>query len=259
MSDCEHLKELYESYALGALEGEERAELEAHLKRGCPTCTAEVERALWVVSQLAYLAPEAEPPASPRHKVMEAMREPTSRPHERRLRIPIWAWAGAAALVLITIYSAWQTRRLEGQLADLQHQIQAERSQNRAIEADRKLYDNVLAILSAPGTREASLKASGASLPEVRAYWNAQLGLVLAGQQVPLPAGDLTFQLWVVPKKGNPISAGIFRPNAQGTVLLVTTPQAKIAETAALAISEEPAGGRPQPTKDKVLWVGPLS
>lgn len=40
---------------------------------------------------------------------------------------------------------------------------------------------------------------------------------------------------------------------------VVTTTEATIAETAALAISEEPAGGRPQPTKDKILWVDPLT
>ena len=33
--DCEQLAPLYEEYALGVLEGEERAELEAHLARAC--------------------------------------------------------------------------------------------------------------------------------------------------------------------------------------------------------------------------------
>ena len=257
MSDCERLREYYQSYARGALEGEARAELDVHLARGCPICTPEVERARRWVSQPAYLAPEAKPPRSLRDTVLEAASEP--RPRERRGWIPVWAWAGAAALALFTLYSVRETHRLERELADLHGQVHSRRSQNQALQADRKLYENALAILSAPGTREANLKASTGSLPEVRAYWNPELGLVLAGQQVPLPAGDRTFQLWVVPKKGNFISAGVFRPDARGAVLMVTAPEAKIAEVAALAISEEPAGGRPQPTKDKILWVGPLS
>jgi len=257
VSDCEQLKQHYDAYALGALEGEERAEIDVHLNRGCPICTAELERARWVVAQLAYLAPDAQPPLALRDRVLQAVAAPE--PRERRGWIPVWAWASAAALVLLTLYSVRETRRLERQLAQLQAEVQTERSQNQALATNRKAYQQALAILEAPSTKETHLKAAAGSLPEVRAYWNAQLGLVLAGQQIPLPASDRTFQLWVVPKKGDPVSAGIFRPDASGTVLLVATPEGKIAETAALAISEEPAGGRSQPTKDKILWVGPLS
>ena len=258
MSECAQLKEHYEFYALGALEGEERAELEAHLVRGCPTCQAEVERARWLVAQLAYLAPEAEPPAALRRSVLKAVRAPSAS-QPRRGWVPAWAWAGAVALVLLTLFSVRETRRLEGELAALQAQIQESRSRNVALEADRKLYENALAILSASGTKEMNLKPSGQTpLPEVHAYWNAQLGLVVAGHQVPLPAADRTFQLWVVPKKGNPISVGIFRPDPRGQVLVVSKPEADFTAAAALAITDEPAGGRPQPTT-KPLWVGPVS
>lgn len=256
MTDCEQLKQHYESYALGALEGEERAEIEAHLARECPTCNAEVERARWLVAQLAYLAPEAEPPGSLRRRLLEAAG--TSKSPERRGGIPVWAWAGVAALVLFTLFSIHETRRLQGELAALRAQVRSQRSQTQALESDRQLYQRALAILSAPGTREMNLKPAQASLPEVRAYWNAQLGLVVAGHQIPSPAADRTFQLWVVPRKGNPISAGIFRPDPDGQVLLVSTPEAQMSAAAALAITDEPAGGRPHPTT-KPLWLGPLS
>ena len=257
MTDCERLKEHYETYALGALEGEERAELDTHLARGCPVCTAEVERARWLVAQLGYLAPEKEPPASLRRRLLKAARG-TEFP-ERRGWIPAWAWAVVAALILLTVFSIRQTRKLQGELAELEAKTRALRSQTQALEADRQLYQQALAVLSATGTREVALKATGkTALPEVRAYWNAALGLVLSGQQIPSPAAGRTFQLWVVPKKGNPISAGVFRPNPAGGVLLVSVPEAQISAAKALAISVEPAPGSPQPTTTP-LWVGPVS
>jgi len=258
VSDCAQLKEHYDSYALGALEGEERTELEAHLARECPTCAAELERARWLVAQLAYLAPEAEPPASLRRSILNAAQAPGV-PEPRRPWIPVWAWVGAAALVLFSLYSLRETQRLQRELTALQEQIRAEQSQTRMLESDRRLYQRALAILAAQDTREMKLKPAGpGALPDVRAYWNAQLGLVLSGHQIPSPAADRTFQLWVVPKEGSPISAGTFRPDATGQVLHITKPDVDSTAAAALAITDEPAGGRPQPTT-KPLWVGPIS
>ena len=38
MADCAQLAELYEAYALGALDSPERELLEEHLARNCPQC-----------------------------------------------------------------------------------------------------------------------------------------------------------------------------------------------------------------------------
>jgi len=53
------------------LEGPELAELEAHLARGCDVCTPGVERARWLVSQLAFAAPSRTPHAAARAKLMQ--------------------------------------------------------------------------------------------------------------------------------------------------------------------------------------------
>ena len=63
MSEHDQFRELIEGYALGALDANERAALEAHLASGCPECAKALEEARLVVSQLAYLAPPAQPSA----------------------------------------------------------------------------------------------------------------------------------------------------------------------------------------------------
>ena len=72
--NCEQLAALYEEYALGVLEGEERAELEAHLARAGDKCVPGVAQARWVVSQLALASPDAQPSAALRGKIMDAVR-----------------------------------------------------------------------------------------------------------------------------------------------------------------------------------------
>ncbi len=257
MSDCEHLREHYEAYALGALEGQERAEIEAHLARACPACTAEVERARWVVSQLAYLSPEAEPSASLRRRVVEGA-QGVAPVRERRRWIPAWEWVAAAALVFLTVYSVYTARRSARELTALRDEIRAAQGQNAQLQQQRDIYQRAMAILSAPGTKETTLKPSGASLPALRAYWNPELGMVMSGQQIPAPAAGRTFQLWVVPKKGNPVSAGVFRPDEAGRVLIISKAETSVGSAVALAISDEPAQGSAQPTATP-MWVGPVS
>lgn len=253
MNDCAQLRQDYEAYALGVLDPEERAEIDAHLNRGCPDCTTGVAQARQLVAQLAYLAPEVEPPAPLRRKVLERVGVVSA---PARLRtLPVWAWAAAAALALFSIFSSYQVSRLSDELARLTARIESERARGRELEAQLRSYERMQAIVSSPEMRAVSLRPAAAPQPVIRAFWNEQLGIVLSANQMPAPASDRTYQLWVVPKKGAPIDAGIFRPDAAGTVLVVSQPNARIADAAALAITDEPAGGRPTPTLPP-MWAG---
>ena len=61
-------------YALGTLEGDDRLEIDAHLLRGCSVCRGEIERAVRVISQLAYLAPHADPPPRLRRRLLQQIK-----------------------------------------------------------------------------------------------------------------------------------------------------------------------------------------
>ncbi|HEX8119536.1 MAG TPA: cupin domain-containing protein [Pyrinomonadaceae bacterium] len=58
-------------YALGALEGEEAREFEEHLAAGCASCAAELREYETVAGQLGLAAPEAEPPAGVRERLLK--------------------------------------------------------------------------------------------------------------------------------------------------------------------------------------------
>jgi len=282
VDDCKQLGESYEAYALGALEGEEREAIERHLARGCAACTAGVAQARWVVAQLAALAPDAEPPeelrarilaaaaasadaragagsatgAEPRGATSIASARGTRRP--RPSAVPAWAWAIAAALLLATGYSAWQTRRLDRQLESAARELRQGQARQAAIESEREHYEMAMQILSAQDTKALRLTSKKAAMPPVQAYWSPKMGLLVMSAGMPQMPSSMTLQLWMVPKKGAPMSVGIFRPDAAGHVMLVAATGEPITEIAALAISEEPAGGSMQPTSAPV-WVGPLT
>ena len=57
-------------YALGALEGDEAREFEEHLAAGCDACAAELREFEGVAEYLGLAAPEAEPPAGARARLL---------------------------------------------------------------------------------------------------------------------------------------------------------------------------------------------
>lgn len=264
MNNCEQFRELIEAYVLGALDAEEHVALEAHLSSGCSDCTKAIKEARWVVSHLAYLAPEQAPSLTLKNRLMQTVRAEATASRRPALVFrtrTIWTWMGVAALIILTLYSGWNTLRLQEQARQARDSAaEAERDQRR-LQEQLALTDRELSILTDPASVRIALLAQNAQTPRLEAMWHSRLGIVVSGQQIPVPAGSRVWQLWLIPKTpgAKPVPSLTVRPDPDGKfVLPVFTPPKLIAETKALAITEEPAGGSIQPTTAP-RWVGGIS
>jgi anti-sigma-K factor RskA len=270
VTTCEELAPLYEEYALGVLEGAERAELEAHLARAGDKCGEGVAHARWVVSQLAHAAPVAQPPATLRAKIMEgikAKQEDTrtvarfEKPQpSRSLRpFPVWAWAAAAALALITAYAVRRMNSQYDQLAQLRKEMKLALVQNQALQNQIDMEKMVNSVMMSPDSRPLKLMPTkDKGMPMVHAYLHPHMGVAITADEMPSMPAARTLQLWFVPKSGKPMSIAIFHPDAMGQIALVAPVPMPENEIAELAITDEPAGGSPQPTSP-IAWMAAVN
>ncbi|MGB8593319.1 MAG: anti-sigma factor [Candidatus Acidiferrales bacterium] len=256
-------EEDFDLYALGVLEGQDLEAFESHLA-SCDDCTNKVAEAQGRMALLALAAEPAQPSPGAKETLMRQLsaqaegreyRRPASEPERAsspgtRWWTVIWAPA-AAALALATIFLWISNARLSTQIDDQRGQVAEFQRQN---EQATVLIDLVTArdtlFVPLPSSRE----SHGAS---ARVLYNARLGKIFYSDTLSAPPSDKSYQLWLIPASGNPISAAILSPEpGSGSRIVANVPQGISAK--AFAVTLEPAGGRPQPTGPKIL-VGPVS
>ena len=263
MSNADPFRELIEAYALGSLDPEERTSAEAHLTAGCAECAKALEESRWLVSQLAYLAPPAAPSDILRGRLFKTVRTEAGAANSGvsgsvKPAIPLWMWGAVAAVVLFALYNVYDAQRERAIIAELQKQAAVQVEEQRREQQELALAHREAVILTDPRSVKISMPAGSKDLPPLQATWHAALGIVVSGQNLPVPGGTRTLQLWLIPKApgGKPIPSLAVRPDPDGKFhLLVQNPPESQGDTKALAITEEPAGGSPQPTTTPI-WVG---
>lgn len=96
--------------------------------------------------------------------------------------------------------------------------------------------------------------------PDARAasVWSSekQSGVLVVENLPALPPGR-DYQLWVLdPTKGAPISAGVFQVDSKGAARVAFTAVETVTDPAQFAVTEEPKGGLPAPTMEKLVLAG---
>ncbi|PYV32189.1 MAG: hypothetical protein DMG22_14200 [Acidobacteria bacterium] len=253
MNGHPHFDEDFDLYALGTLEGEEERALESHLT-GCPACAHKLEEARGRAARVA-LAVAPEPP-SPEvwERLLRQVRATPLRPQARPVAATNpWRWA-TVALALASMVLAVLLGRQTVELSDLGRALQTLEAARQAEQAETARARAVLEVLTAPDTVKVTL-VSGAvrAVPQGKAFYHSEKGLVFYAANLPPLAAGRSYQLWLIPAQGNPISAGVFQPDAQGNGAVLLPPLPAGVPAKAFAVTVEPAGGVPQPTGPKVL------
>ena len=256
--------ELLESYALGALDRQERSSVEAHLATGCAECSKSLDEARWLVSELAYLAPEAQPSDTLRGRLLKTVRDDVTNrrpPVPASPPTPFWMWAAVAAAVLFAFYNLYQERSLRLAIRQTQDALDQQVELQKKASQELALARREAIILTDSRSVRISMPAGQSDLPALQATWHAALGILVSGESLRVPRDNRTLQLWLIPKAvgAKPIPSLAARPDADGKFhMLVQNPPRTQGDTKALAITEEPAGGSQAPTTAPI-WVGAVA
>lgn len=238
---CGELKDMFELYALGLLEGEEKDQVEQHLARNCETCQANLRDALAVNALVMASVPQTAPPAGLKRRVLAGFGIERGR----------WGWLGAFAATLMAVVALWlsvEERRREGDLAEARRQV-------IAITAERDRLNQAFNFLNQPETKQVNFGSGQQQPPRGNVFIHSRLGVLLIASNLPaLPSGK-TFEMWVIPAKNSPPRpAGLFQATGQGSGMNLLP--GAVNSLYAVAVSIEPEAGAQTPSD--VILVAPV-
>jgi anti-sigma-K factor RskA len=227
--NCEQLRDHYDLYALEIAEDPERAEIRAHLNRGCEVCVGGVRRALETATLLGASAPTAEPSGKLRRRILASVGA------ESRPLNWVVAWTGAAAVAAMLLLLLFVVRD--------RAKYEEEAARSRA----------ALAILYGPRTVEASFGGAQTQPPRGTVFVNPSQGvLLIASNLFPTPA-DKIYEMWLIPKGAKPVPAGLFQSKRDGQAMHIRPGAVDMASTAAIAVTVENEAGALQPTTTPLI------
>lgn len=165
-----------------------------------------------------------------------------------------WATAGVCALAMAA--SVALLVRTQTEVKTLRTDLAAERKVVERITERLASRDSTVDALTAANSdlTLVRLVSNEVSAPAMQVFWNRRRGTaVVHASGFAQVAKDRAYCLWII-RNGKPQAVAMFTPDADGEQLLnsVAVPL-DAANIAAFAVTEEPAGGSPQPTMTPFL------
>ena len=273
-------QELLAALSLDATSSEEREAVLAHIAE-CDDCARELGVLRDAAHSLAQLAPETpmDPARQARvraHLLARAAEraqqtlvpppgsaKPASiaMPPRRLTRFSTASLVAAAAIVLVGVALAlWAVsaeQRATALQRDTQRLLAAQRSFEREITArDSALADRqaLLDAMMGAGVQVIEAGAPSARQPSGKMFWDQITSQwTFVAHNLPRAAPNRTYQLWLITRAQRKISAGVFATSASGDALVIAHYSLPKDSLAAIAVTDEPSGGSPQPTTTPVL------
>jgi anti-sigma-K factor RskA len=262
-------------YAVGALTREESQQIERHLAE-CAGCREELRGFQEAASHIAMAVPPSAPPALLKTRLLARLEgeqlEPaaaapappkkapeklniSSVPLPERRGLGTWFWLPAFATACLAILSIglWVQDRALLQELRQQERITADlQFKQQAFENARAIIDTMTAV----DAQHVTLAAAGAKRqPGAKAVYSPQQHslVLLAGNLNPLPANKV-YELWLLPAGGaQPVPAGTFQPDANGSATLLLSQFADGAAAKGFAVTIENEPGASAPTMPIIL------
>lgn len=195
----EHIDDLVEGYALGALDVTDRTWVEHHAAE-CPPCEQQIRTAEETAHFLSFAAAPVVPPLTCKRKLLERLERERflSSPGRRgRAALPLATWATVATVTLLVLTGAWGMR-MQNQLTQAQTELalaQNEIGKMRTQMTQFASYDETIAQADAVRELQGMGAATGAQAKAYMTPGQNEALLVISGLP-PLPANQF-YKVWV--------------------------------------------------------------
>jgi anti-sigma-K factor RskA len=276
----EAASEALEALALDALDASEREGVMAHVA-GCAECQRELAAFENTASEIALAAAPLPMPPEQRDRIkarllaraaadravaerafadVRAETAPPARPSDivpirasrRGMGAAAWMAMAAGLVAFVGMGGYMRASRERAALRVSLQEAQAERGARLAamdsLRTTLEDRDRMIANLTGAQVAVMTLASPSPTSPTGRMFWDqAHDAWTFVAHRVPMPKTGRTYQLWLVTPTAK-INAGTFMPKPNGEVMMRATYAMSKDSLAAVAVTDEPMGGSPQPT-----------
>ena len=237
-TEHEHWIEQGDFFALGALDGREREEFEAHLAAGCSICEAHVRETREALTVLPRALTPMTPPPAVKTRLLDQV--------EKNNVVPITAARAHEALPWRKITGVLAAGIVGILIGGTYYRLQ--------YEPRHTVYSSVINLLRDPSTRDYTLFGAGPT-PQAkgRFLWNESGEGHLFATNLPAAPQGKMYAVWTIAQNSAPRYVGTIKTDAkgQGGLHVNTTRSDKPIET--FAVTLEPDGTTAAPTGPMVL------